>query len=212
MSKIIALLGASGQTGQAFLEKALDAGHTIKALARTPEKIKQSHPQLTVLQGDVLNQQDVDQLVADTDIVVSLFGHVKGSPEHLQTNGTKNIIAAMKKYGIRRIISLSGGGLPYPEKDEPKFADKMIRFIMKVAVPKVLNDAIDHHKVLAASGLDWTIVRGPRLTNDAEKGAYRVGWVGVNAGTKISRADLADFTLKQVESEEFVEDMPFVSY
>jgi putative NADH-flavin reductase len=212
MTKRIALFGASGQTGQAFLDKALQAGHTVKALVRTPGKIQQSHANLHVIQGDVLNATDVAQVVKDTDIVVSLFGHVKGSPEWLQTNGTKHIIAAMKKEGIHRIISLSGGGLPYPEKDEPKFADKMIRFVMKVGFAKVLNDAIAHHEVLEKSGLDWTIVRGPRLTNGEEKGTYRVGWVGVNAGTSISRADLADFILKQVGSEEFVEDMPFVSY
>lgn len=67
--------------------------------------------------------------------MVSLFGHVKGSPEWLQTNGTKNIISAMEKYDVERIISLSGGGLPFPEKDKPKFMDHLIRAIMKVAVP-----------------------------------------------------------------------------
>ncbi|MEM9886348.1 MAG: SDR family oxidoreductase [Bacteroidota bacterium] len=212
MKKRIALLGASGQTGSEFLKKALAAGYQVKALVRTPAKVEAKHENLNILQGDVLILADVEQLVKDTDMVVSLFGHVKDSPEHLQTNGTKNIVAAMKKYGVKRIISLSGGGLPYPEKDQPKFMDKTIRFIMKVAVPKVLNDAIDHHKVLVNSGLDWTIVRGPRLTNGAEKGEYRIGWVGVNAGTQISRADLADFILKQVESSEFVAEMPFVSY
>jgi nucleoside-diphosphate-sugar epimerase len=144
--------------------------------------------------------------------VVSLFGHVKGSPEKLQTNGTQHIVDAMKTEGIRRVISLSGGGLPYPEKDQPKFADKAIRFIMKIAVPKILNDAIAHHRVLVDSGLDWTIVRAPRLTNDPGRGDYRVGWVGVNASTKIARADLADFLIRQVEEEQFVGQMPFVSW
>ncbi len=118
----------------------------------------------------------------------------------------------MKRANVNRIISLSGGGLPYPEKDKPKFADKMIRSIMKVAVPKILNDAIEHHKILAGSSLNWTIVRAPRLTNGEKKGTYRVGWVGVNAGTKIARVDLADFILKQVKEEQFQHQMPFVSY
>ena len=170
-----------------------------------------THKHLDILQGDVLNLEAVEKLVEGTDLVVSLFGHVKGSPEWLQTNGTKNIVAAMKKYGVERLLSLSGGGLPFPEKDQPKFADKMIRWIMKVAVPKILNDAIEHHKVLEGSGLKWTIVRGPRLTNAPPKGSYRVGWVGVNASTKIARGDLADFILKQVEEEAFVHEMPFVS-
>lgn len=211
MKKSIALFGGTGQTGKQFLAGALAEGYTVKALVRDPQKLDMSDAKLTVVEGDVLNEQDVNRTVADTDIVVSLFGHVKGSQEWLQTNGTKNIVAAMKIHEVNRIISLSGGGLPFPEKDEPKFADKLIRTIMKLVVPKVLNDAIRHHEVLEKSGVKWTIVRAPRLTNDPKKGAYRVGWVGVNAGTKISRGDLANFILTQVEDERFNYQMPFVS-
>lgn len=210
--KTIALIGATGQTGNHFLNMALEKGYRIKALVRSPEKLNIQHTNLEVLQGDVLKLEDVEKLVQDCQIIVSLFGHVKGSPKWLQTNGTKNLVKAMKKEGIQKIISLSGGGLPFPEKDQPLYADKLIRLIMKIAVPKILNDAIAHHTVLAESGLDWIIVRGPRLTNDAPKGTYRVGWVGVNASTKIARGDLADFILKQVESDEFLAQMPFVSY
>lgn len=210
--KRIALLGATGQTGKEFLRVALAAGYRVKALVRTPAKLKIQHENLEVMQGDVLNAADVRVLTENTDVVVSLFGHVKGSPAGLQTDGTRNIVSAMQQEYINKIISLSGGGLPYPEKDEPKFADKAIRFIMKIAVPKILNDAINHHKVLKESGLDWIIVRAPRLTNDPRKGTYRVGWVGVNASTKISRADLADFILTQIEDDTFVRQMPFVSY
>jgi len=211
MKKKIALFGASGQTGQHFLTLALERGYEIKALVRNPQKISQNNQKLAIIKGDVLKIQDVQKVVGGCDIVVSLFGHVKGSPEWLQTDGTKNIVQAMKEENVERIISLSGGGLPFPKKDEPKFADKLIRTIMKIIVPKVLNDAIKHHEVLKNSGLKWTIVRGPRLTNDRKVGTYRVGWVGVNASTKISRADLADFIVNQVEDEKFNYQMPFVS-
>ncbi|MEL6699947.1 MAG: SDR family oxidoreductase [Bacteroidota bacterium] len=212
MKNKIALLGATGQTGSILLEKALERGYTVKALVRNTHKITITHERLHIIQGDVLNLHDVEKLIQDTTVVVSLFGHVKDSPEWLQTNGTKNIVSAMQKEGIHKIISLSGGGLPFPEKDEPKFIDKMIRFVMKMAVPKILNDAIAHHKVLENSGLKWVIVRGPRLTNDPPKGTYRVGWVGVNSSTQIARGDLASFILQQVESDEFIDKMPFVSY
>lgn len=211
MAKVIALFGATGQTGKLLLEEALTAGHEVKALVRNAAKLKREHPRLIVFEGDVLKEEDVRKIVEGTDIVVSLFGHVKGSPDWLQTDGTKNIVSAMKENKLDRIISLSGGGLAFPEKDEPKFVDKMIRTIMKIAVPKVLNDAIEHHKVLQDSGLKWTIVRGPRLTNEPKLGSYRVGWVGVNASTKISRAELANFILTQVEDESFNLQMPFVS-
>jgi putative NADH-flavin reductase len=211
MKKKVALFGGSGQTGQCFLDLALENGYEVKALVRNPERLAQKSPRLEVIKGDVLHLEDVVKVIEGTDIVVSLFGHVKGSPEWLQTDGTKNIIEAMKAKNVHRIISLSGGGLPFPEKDQPKLADILIRTIMKIAAPKILNDAIAHHEVLQNSGLKWTIVRGPRLTNDPKKGTYRVGWVGVNASTKISRADLADFILNQVEDESFNFQMPFVS-
>jgi putative NADH-flavin reductase len=211
MNKTIALFGGTGQTGQLFLKNALEAGYDVKALVRHPDQLTVSKAHLSIIKGDVLKAKDVEATISGTDCVVSLFGHVKGSPEWLQTDGTRHIIEAMKAHHVQRIISLSGGGLPYPEKDQPKFADRLIRTIMKLAVPKILNDAIKHHQVLETSGLNWTIVRAPRLTNKPKQGSYRVGWVGVNASTQISRADLADFILSQVEDETFASQMPFVS-
>jgi len=207
----IALFGGTGRTGLIFLKKALDAGHAVRVLARTPTKLAFSHPRMMVVPGDVLAPAAVDETVRSAEVVVSLFGHVKGSPKWVQTEGTQNIVEAMKNHQVQRILSLSGGGLPF-EKDEPKFADKMIRGIMKLVVPKVLNDAVRHAEVLRASGLQWTVVRGPRLTDEPEKGHYRVGWVGVNASTKVGRADLANFILGEVEVNEFAGQMPFVSY
>lgn len=209
--KTIAIFGGTGQTGKLVLEKVLQEGYKVKALVRNPNKINKSDPNLTVIQGDVLNEDEVKKTIQESEVVLSLFGHVKGSPQWLQTKGTDIIVEAMKQAGVKKIISLSGGGLPFPEKDKPKLADKIIRFIMKVAVPKILKDAILHAEILRKSNLDWMIVRGPRLTNETPKHNYRVGWVGVNASTKISRADLADFIVKQIESDEFIHQMPFVS-
>lgn len=212
MKKEIALFGGTGRTGKIFLEKALQNGYAVKALVRSPEKLALDHKNLTVVKGDVLNLEDVKNTVEGTSIVFSLFGHVKGSPARLQTEGTRLIIDAMQENQLKRIISLSGGGLPFPEKDEPKFADKIIRTIMKIFVPNILNDAIDHAEVLKNSDLKWTIVRGPRLTDDPEQGQYREGWVGVNASTKISRGDLASFLITLIEDEKYVRQMPFISH
>lgn len=210
--KKIALLGGSGKSGQAFLTQALVQGYTLKALARNLESIPQQSAQLQVIQGDVLDAAKVAEVVAGADVVVSLFGHVKGSPAWVQTEGTKNIVAAMQQHGIKRLISLSGGGLRYPEKDQPKLIDKLIRTMMQIFIPQVLRDAEAHAEVLKASALDWTIVRGPRLTLGVQKSNYRVGWVGVNSGTQLSRADLAHFILQEIEHPVFNKSIPFVSY
>lgn len=208
--KQIALFGGSGKTGRQFLQQALDKGYRIKALVRNPAALSISHPFLEVIKGDVLRLEDVDKTVAGTAVVVSLFGHVKDSPANLQTEGTQNIIIAMKRHGAQRIISLSGGGLPY-EKDQPKFADKLIRGIMQLVAKKMLDDAINHAALLKQSGLQWTIVRGPRLTNAPGTGRYNVGWVGVPGGTQISREDLAKFIVSLLEQDKYIGEMPFVT-
>lgn len=207
--KTIALFGGSGKTGKHFLNQALQQEYAVKALVRNPTSIL-PHSKLTIIEGDVLNEKSVRQTIEGTDIVVSLFGHVKNSPKWLQTNGTSNIVKAIGNSGIP-IISLSGGGLPY-EKDQPKLMDNIIRAVMKIAVPKILEDAIAHAEVLKNSNTNWMIVRGPRLTDDNAKGEYSVGWVGVNGGIQIARADLANFILTQVEEFRYPKQMPFVSY
>lgn len=210
--KTIALFGASGRTGQHVLAQALEAGYSVRVLARRPDSIRLSPPTLTVIEGDVLNPSDVERTVDGADVVVSVFGHVKGSPATVQTDGTGNIMAAMKKHGLKRIVSLSGGGLRFEEKDKPKVPDTIIRLLLKLLSPAVLRDAEGHGALLKASDLDWTIVRGPMLTDGVRAGQYRVGWVGVNASRKIARADLAAFILSQVTDDSFYAQLPFVSY
>ena len=207
---VIALFGATGKTGHRVLTRALAAGFEVQALVRDPAKLATLSPDLTVICGDVLDAVAVGQTVAGSDAVLSLFGQVKGSPPMLQADGTQLIVDAMRRHGVERIITLSGGGLSAP-LDRPGPADRVIRFLLKTLSGHVLVDAEQHLRVLEASGLDWTVVRGPRLTEKPGVGAYRVGWVGVEASTQISRDDLADFILAQVEDRTFIGQMPFVS-
>jgi len=208
--RTLALFGATGKTGRHVLSQALEAGHSVRALARRPEALD-AHERLTVVAGDVRDRDAVRETVRGSDAVVSVFGQVKGSPPILQTEGTQAIVDAMAEQGIRRIISLSGGGLPAEEHDQPRVPDRSIRWLLRRLSPAVLDDAIAHLAVLRASGLDWTVVRGPRLTDAPAAGSYRVGWVGVNASTQIARADLARFILTQLDDDTFVHELPFVS-
>ncbi|MBU1250297.1 MAG: SDR family oxidoreductase [Actinobacteria bacterium] len=208
--RTLALFGATGKTGRHVLAQALEAGHSVRALARRPEALD-AHERLAVVAGDVRDSDAVRETVRGSDAVVSVFGQVKGSPPTLQTEGTQAIVDAMAEQGIRRIISLSGGGLPAEEHDQPKVPDRIIRWLLRRLSPAVLDDAIAHLAVLRASGLDWTVVRGPRLTDAPATGSYRVGWVGVNASTQIARADLARFILTQLDDDTFVHELPFVS-
>lgn len=207
---VIALFGATGKTGRRVLDRTLAAGHQVRALVRDPAGLTVSHGRLVLVAGDVLDPAAVERTVAGTDVVVSLFGQVKGSPRTLQTDGTRVIVAAMQRAGLTRLVTLSGGGLRAPQ-DRPKLPDRVIRALLRLLAGHVLADAEGHLEVLRGSGLDWTVVRGPMLTDDPGKGRYRVGWVGVDASTRISRDDLADFIVTQVDDRSFVGQLPFVS-
>ncbi|WP_026552698.1 NAD(P)H-binding protein [Arthrobacter sp. H20] len=206
----IALFGGTGKTGSRVLTRALDAGREVRALVRDPSKLQVSSPSLTVIRGDVLDPRAVNDTVAGSTVVLALFGQVKGSPATLQTEGTRIIAEAMAVQGVKRIVTLSGGGLP-AAPDRPRLPDRIIRILLKTVSGKVLADAEGHLEVLKASELDWTVVRGPRLTEKPGTGSYRVGWVGVNASTQISRDDLADFIVTQIEDRSYARQMPFVS-
>lgn len=206
----IALFGATGKTGRRVLDRALAAGLTVRALVRDPAKLTATSPALTVVRGDVVDAAAVAQTIDGVDAVISVFGQVKGSPATLQTDGTRLIVDAMTAHGVSRLVTLSGGGLRAPQ-DKQGVPDKVIRYLLKTLSGHVLADAEGHLEVLRKSGLDWTVVRGPRLTENPGKGTYRVGWVGVNASTQISRDDLADFILTQTGDRTFVGEMPFVS-
>ncbi|WP_182353464.1 NAD(P)-dependent oxidoreductase [Flaviflexus huanghaiensis] len=211
MVSTIAVFGATGRTGRRVVERALSHGLAVRVLARDPAKIVLADDRLTVIEGDVLDASSVDKTVAGAEAVVSVIGHVKGSPATLQADGTTFIVNAMQRHGVSRIITLSGGGLRAEGKDKPKMADRMIRGLLKVLSGRVLADAEAHVDVLKRSGLEWTVVRGPRLTEEPGTGSYRVGWVGGDSTTKLSRDDLADFILTQIDDRQYVWDMPFVS-
>lgn len=210
----IAVFGATGKTGRPFLERALQQ-YQVKALVRQPEKLFFQHAGLTVIQGDVLNREDVDRTIQGSQAVVSLLGHVKGSPADLQTQAIRYMIDAMQRHRVKRLVILTGGGVRDPEHDEPKFMDKAIVFIMRhlagQGTKNALEDGIRHVELVKQTDLDWTVVRGPMLNEQPATGSYEVGYVGHVGGFKLTRADLADFLVKVIEDERYVRDMPFLA-
>ena len=207
----VAVFGASGRTGRPLVEQALAAGHEVTAFVRDAAKLEMGHERLTVVEGDVKDPAKVREAVEGADAVLSALGHTKSSAKDVQTVGTANIVAAMQDVGVGRLVSLTGAGVSDP-KDEPKLFDKAITTLLKLVQKDVLRDAENHARAIEESGLDWIIVRGPMLTEGEKKGEYRVGYVGKNSGTKISRADVADFMLRQTEDDTYLGQKPMVSY
>lgn len=207
----LAIFGASGRTGRPLVEQALAAGHDVTALVRTPGSFPIKHERLNVIQGSVEDATKVDQAVAGADAVLSVLGHSKTSNKDVLTVGMRNIVNAMKEHGVRRLINLTGAGVRDPQ-DQPKLVDKVFGFALKRLQPDLLRDSENHVQVIRGSDLDWIVVRGPRLTEGPRTGKYRVGYVGKDSGTQASRADIADFMLKQVTDNTYVRKLPVVSY
>lgn len=207
----LTVFGASGRTGRPLVEQALSGGHQVTAFVRNSSKVPMNHERLTVVEGNVKDYAAVGEAVAGADAVLSVLGHTKTSEKDVQTVGTENIVAAMKKSGVRRLVSLTGAGVRDP-KDEPKLFDRAITGLLKLLQRDVLQDAENHARVIEKSELDWTIVRGPMLAEGEKKGEYRIGYVGKDSGSRISRADVADFMLRLAEGDEYIRQKPMVSY
>jgi len=210
----IIVFGASGRMGIKVVEQALEAGHRITAFLRTPSKITIQHPNLTLFQGDVMDAAAVENAIAGHEVVISVLGPARPPVPgmiHMMETAAKNIVTAMQKYGIHRIISTSGAGVPQPE-DHPKVADHLVSAMLNLLEKNYVLDASANVKVIQISDLDWTIVRFPRVMDGAHTGKYRVANIGKDSGTKISRADGADFVLKELSEKKWLRKAPVVSY
>lgn len=206
----LAIFGAAGRTGIPLLQQALEEGHEVVALVRTPSKLSIGNQRLTVVQGDVTQLADVERVVQGADAVLSVLGHVKGSEPDILTHAIRNIIPAMDKYHVKRLVSLSGSSVQ-AQQDKPKLVNRLIKFYTQATTGSSLKDAEQQFMALQNSDVDWVVVRGPILTEGPHTGTYRIGWTGVNTGIRVSRANVADFMLKQVTDRTYLRQAPLIS-
>ena len=207
----IVVFGASRGVGCQVVKQALEAGHGVTAFVRSPEKFEIQHENLTVFEGDALDAQAVEKAIAGQTAVVSALGPTRPPIPHMMEISAKNIVAGMARHGVRRLVSTTGAGVRQPE-DQPKFADLFIGFLLNLLAKSVVLDSAENVKVIQASDLDWTIVRYPRLMDGAHTRKYKVGYVSKDSSTQLSRADGADFVLKELEEQKWLRKLPLVSY
>jgi putative NADH-flavin reductase len=139
------------------------------------------------------------------------MGHVSGSPKDLMAQLARHLVPAMKKQGVSRLVTLLGAGVHDPA-DPSSFGRTVMLGVMKLLMGHLLEDGEAHARLVRESGLEWTIVRPPRLTEGPRKGQYRTGHLALGPSAQISRADLADFMLRQLTDDTFVRQAPMVSY
>lgn len=193
----LVVLGATGGTGLEVVRQAVERGHAVTAFVRSANRLKSMAHRITITQGNLLNCAELEAAIRGNDAVLSAFGPrlpIAKADEDLLERFAASLTCAMRNAGVRRAVVESTAFL---------FRDSIIPptyLVGRVFFPGVVVDATAMEKIFAASGLDWTMVRPPQLSDKPYTGKYRlrVGHLPP-FGFSISRADVADCILNAVE-------------
>jgi len=206
----VVIFGATGQTGRLLIERAGANGHVVAAFVRDPTRVNIPDRSVRVVEGDVLDSAAVDRAVAGQEgVLVALGTATRGSPQVLP-QGIRHILDAMEKHGMRRIIVLSAAGALH----EPagSIVGSLGLMMARAFLPGVYREHRATLEELRTRNLDWIAVRPVILTNRPWTGRYRVVTDGIpRGGYRISRADVADFMIRQLTSDEFLRKMPAIA-
>jgi putative NADH-flavin reductase len=186
------VIGATRHTGKELMQQALAAGHTVTALARDPSRIDLQHERLHVVRGDVLDPATLTVAIAGCDAVLSSLGATSAyrAPTTLYSGGMSNIIQSMRTTGVTRLIAVTAA--PLSQDKDDTLLNRMMNKMMWAFIKELYSDMARMEEVIRTSGLDWTIVRPPKLTDKPPTGHYRTAINrGVRGGYTIARADLA---------------------
>jgi hypothetical protein len=121
-----------------------------------------------------------------------------------------NILAAMQKHGVRRLVVSTGAGVSDPN-DAPGVFNRLMEFLVRRAARWVYEDMYKTVELVRASDVDWVIVRVPMLVDAPGQGKVRVGWVGKGTGPRLARLDLAVFMLQQAQDDTWLRQAPVIS-
>jgi putative NADH-flavin reductase len=199
----IAVIGAAGRTGQQVVRQALDRGHEVVAVARSPQKLNVAGDRLTVKAGDVRDADSLAAAVVGADAIVTTFGAAAGrEPTDLYSAGITNVLAAMDGSGIRRlaVFSASPAG---PREEQPARLRLLVLPILDRFFGAGYADLRRMETVLASrSDLDWACLRPPRLLERPATGAYRLDRKPLPRSRSLTYPDLATALLDCADGTE----------
>jgi uncharacterized protein YbjT (DUF2867 family) len=210
----LTIVAATGAIGRLLLEQTVDAGHEVTAVVRNPAKLTRPVPAVTA-DLRTADPADLEPALVGADAVLSGLGPQSTSDTGIASRGTRTLATAMAATGVRRIVVVSAApvgtvatpGHPHPPQHDP--GDGV--FMRYVASPligrllrKVYVDLATMEEILRDSGLEWTAVRPPRLTNRPLR-AYRTAYGrNIRGGAFASRADVADYMLRALDLPESI--------
>lgn len=204
----IAMFGVTGTVGSVLLDLVIDSGHDVRALVRSPDKLTNQSPHLSVTVGDACDPASVDSVVAGSDAVLSTLGGFRG-PESLSA-GTDAIMQAMSRHGVRRIVIMQGFHLHF-DGDPRNIGKRLIGPIMKTVAPAIVSNAAAMGRAVAQTDLDWTIVRAPRVVSGDPTGHMRTGRLEIGPWSTVTRGDVAEFMLTCLDDGSFIGEAPMIA-
>lgn len=210
----VTVFGATGAIGSLTVAELLDAGHTVTAYARNPDKIPASWAdQVQVIIGEMSDAEAIDSAIAGADAVVSALGpsmdrKATGLP---LVEGTGHILESMHRHGVRRYIGQATPAVLDPQ-EKPTPITRLTSFMPRTFMPRSYDEIRGMTGPVLNSDLDWTIVRFLAPKNTPKQGNLRVGFFGTDKiGFAVSRADIAAFTAAQVDDDTYLRRAPAIS-
>jgi len=197
----LTIFGATGKTGIELVKQALEQGHNVTAFVRDPARLAIEDEKLTFFTGDVFDPANVAQAVQGQDAIVCALGAGSDLKKTtVRTTGTINIINAMQKQDVKRLMVVTAMGVG----DSWDTLSLFNKFFFATLLRSSRADHESQEVAVKESGLDWTIVRPSGLTDTPRTGVYDVG-ENISADTsKIARADVADLILKGLEQDDLI--------
>lgn len=206
------VFGSTGSVGKHVVQQAMEEGYEVTAFCRDKSKLGNlSSRKLNVVTGDVFNPKSVEEAIKGHDAVCVVLGSGKGRTGVVRSEGTKNVLAGMKKNGVDRLVCQTTLGAG-DSRGNLNFFWKRIMFGW--FLKKVYLDHELQEKHVRGSGLSWTVVRPAAFTDGEKTGRYRHGFPPDDRTTKlkVSRKDIADFILKELSGNQYVHQTPGLSY
>ncbi|BBZ27521.1 NmrA family transcriptional regulator [Mycolicibacterium madagascariense] len=212
----VAIFGATGRTGVLLLDRALTCGHHVVAVARRPESLADSMARwahtdrLRIVAADVRDPAAVEAAVEGTQAAISAIASTGRHPDRVFSEGTRNIVNALQRQQVWRFICISSRGVNYHDPALPLPYRAVIRPLF---LGEVYADMQQMESIVRGSDLRWTLIRAPRLRDGPARGGYRIeDGHNPRRGWSISRADLAAFTVDQVDSVDWIHRAPTLAY
>lgn len=194
----ILLIGSTGPTGREILARAREEHVPIRALARNPTSLSASEiPTNAVARGDVLDRNSLTAALAGIEAVMCVLGtKLTMKPVTLLSEGTRNLIDAMREAGARRLCCITGMGAGDSRGHGGFLYD---RLVLATLLRSIYQDKDRQEQLVRTSGLDWVLVRPARLVTGAAKGSYREITQFTNERmTTIMRPDVAHFVVREL--------------